>query len=95
MGAFEEAKEAALRYEEIFGKGNFYLELQDHGLQEQAYVNPQIIRLSRETGIPLVVTNDCHYIEKEDTRMHHVLICIQTNRTVEDEDLLEFGSDEF
>ena len=95
VGAFEEAKEAALRYEEIFGKGNFYLELQDHGLQDQAYVNPQIIRLSRETGIPLVVTNDCHYIEKEDTRMHHVLICIQTNRTIEDEDVLEFGSDEF
>ena len=95
VGAYDEAKEAALRYEEIFGKGNFYLELQDHTLQEQAYVNPQIIHLSRETGIPLVVTNDCHYIEKEDTRMHHVLICIQTNRTVEDEDVLEFGSDEF
>ena len=95
IGAYNEAKEAALRYEEIFGKGNFYLELQDHGLQEQARVNPQIIRLSRETGIPLVVTNDCHYIEKEDTKMHHILICIQTNRTIEDEDTLEFGSDEF
>lgn len=95
VGAYNEAKEAALRYEEIFGKGNFYLELQDHGLQEQARVNPQIIRLSRETGIPLVVTNDCHYIEKEDTKMHHILICIQTNRTIEDEDTLEFGSDEF
>lgn len=95
MGAYDTAKEAALRYLEIFGPGNFYLELQDHGLQDQAYVNPQIIRLSRETGIPLVVTNDCHYIEKEDTKMHHILICIQTNRTVEDEDVLEFGSDEF
>ncbi len=95
VGAYEEAKEAALRYERIFGKGNFYIELQDHGLQEQAYVNPQLIRLSRETGIPLVVTNDCHYIEKEDNKMHHILICIQTNRTVEDEDVLEFGSDEF
>ncbi len=95
VGAFKEAKEAALRYEEIFGKGNFYLELQDHGLQEQAYINPQIIRLSRETGIPLVSTNDCHYIEKEDHEMHRVLMCIQTNHTIEDEDTLEFGSNEF
>ena len=79
--------------QEIFGAENFYLELQDHGLQDQAYVNPQLIRLSRETVIPLVVTNDCHYINKEDTKMHHILICIQTNRTIEDEDTLEFGSD--
>lgn len=95
VGAYDAAKEAAERYLDIFGPGNFYLELQDHGLQDQAYVNPQFIRLSRETGIPLVVTNDCHYIEKEDTKMHHILICIQTNRTIEDEDVLEFGSDEF
>ena len=95
VGAYDAAKEAAERYLDIFGPGNFYLELQDHGLQDQAYVNPQLIRLSRETGIPLVVTNDCHYIEKEDTKMHHILICIQTNRTIEDEDVLEFGSDEF
>lgn len=95
VGDFKEAKEAALRYEEIFGKGNFYLELQDHGIQEQAYTNPQIIRLSRETGIPLVSTNDCHYIEKEDHEMHRVLMCIQTNHTIEDEDTLEFGSNEF
>ena len=59
-------------------------------LREQAHINPQIIRLSKDTGIPLVVTNDCHYIEKEDTKMHHILVCIQTNRTVEDEDTLEF-----
>ncbi len=89
------AKEAALRYREIFGPENFFLELQDHGLDGQHYVNPQIIRLSRETEIPLVVTNDCHYIEKEDSAMHHILICIQTGRTVEDKDTLEFGSDEF
>ena len=95
VGAYDAAKEAAERYRDIFGPGNFYLELQNHGLQDQAYVNPQLIRLSRETGIPLVVTNDCHYIEKEDTKMHHILICIQTNRTIEDEDVLEFGSDEF
>ena len=95
VGDYDEAKAAALRYREIFGEDNFYLELQDHGLREQAHINPQIIRLSKDTGIPLVVTNDCHYIEKEDTKMHHILVCIQTNRTVEDEDTLEFGSDEF
>ena len=92
---YEGAKEAALRYEEIFGKGNFFLELQDHGLPEQKRINPQIIRLSKETGIPLVATNDCHYIAPEDSKMHHVLICIQTGRTVEDKDTLEFGSEEF
>ena len=92
---YDGAKAAALRYNEIFGPGNFYLELQDHGLEEQKAINPSIIRLSRETGIPLVVTNDCHYLEQEDSRMHHVLVCIQTNRTVDDEDVLEFGSDNF
>ena len=95
VGDYDEAKAVALRYREIFGEDNFYLELQDHGLREQAHINPQIIRLSKDTDIPLVVTNDCHYIEKEDTKMHHILVCIQTNRTVEDEDTLEFGSDEF
>ena len=89
------AKEAALRYREIFGPENFFLEIQDHGLENQHYVNLQIIRLSKETVIQIVVTNDCHYIEKEDSAMHHVLICIQTGRTVEDEDTLEFGSEEF
>ena len=92
---YPEAKEAALRYERIFGKGNFFLELQDHGLEEQKNVNPEILRLSRETGIPLVVTNDCHYIEKEDSQMHKVLLCIQTNHTIEDPDTMEFGSQEF
>lgn len=89
------AKEAALRYQGIFGEGNFYLELQDHGLEGQNYINPNLIRLSRETGIPLVVTNDCHYILPEDSKMHRVLMCIQTGKTVEDEDTLEFGSDQF
>ncbi len=92
---YDGAREAALRYQNIFGPGNFYLELQDHGLEEQHYVNPLIVRLSRETGIPLVMTNDCHYIERSDSEMHHVLICIQTGRTVEDQDTLEFGSDQF
>lgn len=92
---YQEAKNAAMRYLNIFGKNNFFLELQDHELPEQKYVNPQIIKLSKETGIPLVVTNDCHYIRKEDTKMHHILVCIQTAKTVLDEDTLEFGSDEF
>ncbi len=92
---FEGAKEAALRYRDIFGPDHFFLELQDHGLEGQSYVNPSIIRLSKEAGIPLVVTNDCHYIEKEDSAMHHVLVCIQTGRTVNEEGGLEFGSEEF
>ena len=92
---YEEAKAAAMRYEEIFGKGNFYLELQDHGLREQKYVNPQLIRLSRELDIPLVATNDCHYITREDSEMHRILLCIQTNHTVEEENGLAFDSQEF
>lgn len=94
-GDYEGAREAALRYEGIFGRGNFYLELQDHGIAEQKRINPQLIRLSRETGIPLVATNDCHYIAPEDSRMHRVLLCIQTGRTIEDENAMEFGSEEF
>ena len=94
-GDYEGAREAALRYEGIFGRGNFYLELQDHGMAEQKRITPQLIRLSRETGIPLVATNDCHYIAPEDSRMHRVLLCIQTGRTIEDENAMEFGSEEF
>ena len=92
---YDGAKSAALRYLSIFGKNNFYLELQDHGLSEQKRTNPDIIKISKETGIPLVVTNDCHYIKKEDSKMHHILTCIQTGKTIEDTDTLEFGSDEF
>jgi DNA polymerase-3 subunit alpha len=94
-GDYEGAKKAALRYDGIFGRGNFYLELQDHGLREQKTINPSIIRISRETGIPLVVTNDCHYINPEDSEMHRILLCIQTNHTIEDSDGMEFGSDQF
>ena len=94
-GDYEEAKAAALRYEDIFGEDHFYLELQDHGIREQKLINPSIVKISRETGIPLVVTNDCHYIEPEDSRMHRILLCIQTNHTVQDKDGMEFGSDQF
>jgi DNA polymerase-3 subunit alpha len=94
-GDYEGAKNAALHYDSIFGRGNFYLELQDHGLREQKAINPSIIRIARETGIPLVVTNDCHYINREDSEMHRILLCIQTNHTIEDKDGMEFGSDQF
>ena len=84
-GDFPTAREAAVRYDRIFGRGNFFLELQDHGLEEEKRVNRGLMRLSEEEGIPLVATNDCHYIRREDQEMHHVLLCIQTGRTVEDE----------
>ena len=94
-GDYDGAKAAALHYDGIFGRGNFYLELQDHGLREQKAINPSIVRLARETGIPLVLTNDCHYISPEDSAMHRILLCIQTNHTIEDRDGMEFGSDQF
>ena len=94
-GDYEKAKNLARYYEDLFGKGNYYIEIQDHGLGEQRTVLPLLVRLSRETGIPLVATNDAHYLEKEDSRMQHILICIQTNKTVNDDDVLEFGTDEF
>lgn len=94
-GDYEKAKNLARYYEDLFGKGNYYIEMQDHRLDEQRTVLPLLVRLSRETGIPLVATNDAHYLEKEDSRMQHILICIQTNKTVNDDDVLEFGTDEF
>lgn len=86
-GREAEAKAAALRYQAIFGD-DFYLELQDHGLPEQKRVNPQLIALSRETGIPLAATNDVHYLTQADAEVQDVLICIGTGKTVEDEDRL-------
>ena len=94
-GNYEAAKNAALTYNEIFGEGNFYLELQDHGIKEQALVNQEVVRLSRETGIPLVATNDVHYVEKEDAVAQDILLCIQTGKTVEDEGRLKFQGQEF
>ena len=89
------AKEYALKMADIFGDEHFYLELQDHGMEEQTAVNQGIMRLSRETGLPLVVTNDAHYLRKEDARMQDVLLCIQTGKTVDDENRMKFASDEF
>ncbi len=92
---YEEAKRIALWYNNLFGQGNYYLEIQNHGLVEQMKINPMIIRLSQETGIPLVATNDTHYVKKEDAKIQKVLICIQTNHTVNESTGLEFSTDEF
>ena len=89
------AKDYALKMAEIFGEGNFYLELQDHGIPEQRPVNQGIMRIARETGLPLVVTNDAHYLRKEDAKMQDVLLCIQTGKTVDDENRMRFQTDEF
>lgn len=91
---YDAAKQIALNYREIFGEGNFYLELQNHGLKEELRILPMLERLSKETGIPMVATNDCHYITQADSRMHEVLLCIQTNHTVEDDDKMDFGTDQ-
>ena len=92
---YEAAKEYALKMRDIFGENSFFLELQDHGIEEQTAVNQGIMRISRETGIGLVVTNDAHYLRKEDARMQDVLLCIQTGKTVDDPNRMRFASDEF
>lgn len=94
-GDYEKAKEICLVYNEIFGEGNFFLELQDHGIDEQGPVNEALIQLSRETGVPLVATNDVHYVERDDAPAHDVLLCIQTGKTLQDENRMRFPSDEF
>jgi DNA polymerase-3 subunit alpha len=92
---YEEAKKTALKYKEIFGENNFFLEMQDHGMKEQQTVNESLIKLSSETKIKLVATNDVHYINKEDAYFHDVLLCIQIQKTTSDEDRMKFPSDEF
>ena len=94
-GMYEEAKAAAFRYETIFGKGNFFLELQDHGLQEQANVNQQLLRLAQETGIELVATNDVHYTYAEDEKPHDILLCIQTGKKLADEDRMRYTGGQY
>ena len=94
-GDYEHAKQAALYYRDLFGEGNYYIELQDHGLEEDQVVLPQLIRLARETGIPMAATNDAHYITKEDAKMQSILLCIQTGKTIADADRMEFQTDEF
>ncbi|MFV0315119.1 MAG: DNA polymerase III subunit alpha, partial [Anaerotignum sp.] len=93
--SYEEAKKAALEHLDIFGEGNFFLELQDHGMREQKQVNLALMRMSKETGIPLIATNDSHYIFKEDSEPHDILLCIQTGKTVLDEDRMRYEGDQF
>ena len=85
-GNYAGAKEAALRHLDIFGENNYFLEMQDHGIPDQATVNAGVMRLSKELGIPMVVTNDSHYIYAEDADAHDILLCIQTNKKVSDTD---------
>ena len=89
-GMYEEGKKAALRYEEIFGKGNFFLELQDHGISQQQTVNQQLLRMHQETGIDLVATNDVHYTYAEDEAPHDILLCIQTGKKLSDENRMRY-----
>ncbi len=92
---YEGAKNYALKLASIFGEGNFYLELQDHGIDEQRPVNQGVQRIARETGLPLVVTNDAHYLRKTDAEMQDVLLCIQTGKTVDEENRMKFQTEEF
>ena len=92
---YKQAKEIALKLNSIFGQDNFYLELQINGIEEQNIVNQQLIKLGRETGIPLIATNDAHYLRREDARAHEILLCIQTGKNINDEDRMMFSSDEF
>lgn len=94
-GMYEEAKEVAYRYESCFGKGNFFLELQDHGIPEQKLVNQQLLRMSQETGIELVATNDVHYTNAEDAEPHDILLCLQTGKKLADEDRMRYEGGQY
>ncbi len=94
-GFYEEGKQAALNYQEIFGEGNFFLELQDHGITEQADVNQGLLRMSKETGIPLVATNDVHYTMESDAQAHDILLCIQTQKKVSDENRMRYEGGQY
>ena len=94
-GLYEEAKEAAKRHLEIFGEGNYFLELQDHGIPLQRQVNQGIMRLSKELNIPLVATNDCHYINADDWEAHDILLCIQTGKKVSDENRMRYEGGQY
>jgi DNA polymerase-3 subunit alpha len=93
-GNSKEAMNAAGRFQEIFGKGNFYIEIQNHGLREQLDLLPLLVDISGKTDIPLVATNDCHYLRREDSEAHDVLLCIQTGKSVEDPDRMRFNTDQ-
>ena len=94
-GLYEEAKKAAFKYRDIFGQENYFLELQDHGIPEQKYVNQQLLRMSKETGIELVVTNDVHYTYEDDVASHDILLCIQTGKKLADEDRMRYEGGQY
>ena len=94
-GDYDAAKEVALRYRDCFGEGNYFLEMQDHGYSDQQTVNSALLRMHEETGIPLVVTNDCHYTDAQDAEAHDVLLCIQTGKKVQDEDRMRYTGGQF
>ncbi len=94
-GMYDEGKKAALRYQEIFGEGNFFLELQDHGMQEQKLVNQSLLRMSKETGIELVATNDIHYTYAQDEKPHDMLLCIQTGKKLSDENRMRYEGGQY
>ncbi|MEG2053977.1 MAG: DNA polymerase III subunit alpha, partial [Oscillospiraceae bacterium] len=94
-GDVERAKQTALYYKQLFGKDRYYIEIQDHGLEEQKKILPALIDLAKSNEIPLVATNDAHYLEKEDSKIQGLLLCIQTGKTISDPDKMEFGTDEF
>lgn len=92
---YEDAKEAALRYQEVFGENNFFLELQDHGIAQQQMVNQQLMRLHEETGIPMVATNDVHYTYQDDVESHDILLCLQTGKKLADEDRMRYEGGQY
>ncbi len=94
-GMYEEAKRAALRYEGVFGKGNYFLELQDHGIPEQKTVNQQLLRMSRELEIELVATNDVHYTYARDESAHDILLCLQTQKKLADQDRMRYEGGQY
>ena len=94
-GLYEEAKKAALEYQDIFGEGNYFLELQDHGIPEQTMVNQRLFKMSEELGIDLVATNDVHYTYAEDAKPHDILLCIQTGKKLEDENRMRYEGGQY
>ncbi|MGH9435448.1 MAG: DNA polymerase III subunit alpha, partial [Terriglobia bacterium] len=92
---YDAAQKSAYDLRDIFGKGNFYLEIQDQGVPAERRINPNLVRLARESGIPLVATNDCHYLRREDARAQEILMCIQTGKTLSDEQRMKFPTDQF
>ena len=94
QGRYDEARDLALEFESIMGKGNYFLEMQDHGLREQKLVNQGLIRISQETGVPLVCTNDVHYLHREDAKAQEILMCIQTGKKLSDENRMRMDTDQ-